>query len=114
MTLDNTIHTVYQILLSHTRLIFFLCVFVFGWLVGLVWLFNMYRYFAWVYVCAPPGFHSHRGQRMVLDPLELELEMVASHHLGLGNQTLTPWNSNQCSSPLSYLSTALTQGLKES
>ena len=56
MTLDNEIHRVSQ---------------------------RDFRYFARVYVCVPPLLSSHRGQRMVLDPLELE--MVFSHHVGPRN-----------------------------
>lgn len=56
MTLDNAIHRVSQ---------------------------REFTYFACVYVYVPPLLSSHRGQRMVLDPLELE--MVFSHHVGSRN-----------------------------
>ena len=32
-----------------------------------------------------PG--THRAQKNVLDPLEVELQMVLSHYVGVGNQT---------------------------
>jgi hypothetical protein len=38
----------------------------------------LYEYYDCMYVCA------HRSQK-VLDPLELELEMVVSHHVGAWN-----------------------------
>ena len=56
MTLDNAIHRVSQ---------------------------RDFKYFACVYVCVPPLLSFPRGQRMVLDPLELE--MVFSPRVGPRN-----------------------------
>lgn len=37
------------------------------------------------------------GQRKVLDPLEMESEMVVSFHVGSGNLAQVLWKSSQCS-----------------
>jgi hypothetical protein len=44
------------------------------------------------------------GQKRALDPLELELQMVASHHVGAGNQTLVLCKIIKYPEPLSSLS----------
>lgn len=36
------------------------------------------------------------GQKSVSDPLELELNMIMSGHMGSGNQTWFLWKNNQC------------------
>ena len=36
-----------------------------------------------MYVCAPCAYNVHPGQKRVSNPLELELQMVVSHHVGL-------------------------------
>lgn len=36
------------------------------------------------------------GQKSVSNPLELELNMIMSGHVGSGNQTWFLWKSNQC------------------
>lgn len=36
-------------------------------------------------------------------PLELELSVVAGHHVGSGNQTWILCKNSQCSDPLTYL-----------
>lgn len=41
-----------------------------------------------------PG--AYRGQKRVLELLELELEMVVSHHVGAGNLLL--WKNSKCAS----------------
>lgn len=33
------------------------------------------------------AFGAHRGQKKTLNPLEVELEVVVSHHVGRGNHT---------------------------
>lgn len=38
--------------------------------------------------CAMPVPGTLRGQKLVLDPLELELQVIISYHVGTGNQTL--------------------------
>ena len=52
-------------------------------------LFYVYECFAYVYVFVPcvhmPG--ALRDQKRALGPLELELQMIVSHHLGAGNQS---------------------------
>lgn len=40
----------------------------------------------WVYVYQVYAGATHRGQRWVLDPLELKLWGVVNHHLGAGDQ----------------------------
>lgn len=42
------------------------------------------------------------GQRGVLYPPGLELQMVISYHVDAGNQTQLLWKSNRCSLPLSH------------
>ena len=53
-------------------------------------------------------------QKRVLDPLELELQMGVSHHVGAGNWTEVLYKSSQCSellnqlfSPLLYIFTSI-------
>lgn len=36
-------------------------------------------------ISAPCVYSAHTGQKMVLDPLQLESQMVVSHHTGAGN-----------------------------
>jgi hypothetical protein len=38
-----------------------------------------------MYVCAPHACNAHRGQKMATDPLELELQMDVSYHVGAWN-----------------------------
>ena len=49
--------------------------------------------FVSMYVCVP---HVIGVQKGVLGALELELQMVVSHHVGAGKQTWVLWK-NQCS-----------------
>lgn len=42
-------------------------------------------------------YNAHRYQKRVFGPLELELQLVVSHHVGAGNQTMARWESSQCS-----------------
>jgi hypothetical protein len=37
-----------------------------------------------MYICVPGA---HRGQKLALDPLEQELQIVMSYQVGAGNQT---------------------------
>lgn len=46
-----------------------------------------------MYTICLPG--THRGQKSAPNPLELELEMVASHHVCSEAQTQVPWESSQ-------------------
>lgn len=46
-------------------------------------------------VCAPHAFSVYGGQKKKLDPLDLELQMVLSHHMGAGNQILVVWKRSQ-------------------
>jgi hypothetical protein len=67
-------------------------------------LYNLF-YFMW-FVCmyyVPFAFSDHRDQKRASDPLELELEMVMSHHTGAGNLSDILWESTQCSSLTSLL-----------
>jgi hypothetical protein len=47
-----------------------------------------------------------RGQNKVSDILELELQMVVSHHVGAEAQTQVLYKSNKCSKLLSHLSSS--------
>jgi hypothetical protein len=38
-------------------------------------------------------FCALRGQRRTLDPLELELQTIMSHHMGVGNETRHLWRA---------------------
>ena len=49
-----------------------------------------------------PG--THYGQKRVLEPVELRLQMVVSHHVDAGNQSQVLCKSSQCSYPLSPMS----------
>ena len=40
-----------------------------------------------MHVCALCAFSAHRGQKRALAPLELELQMLASRHVGAVNLT---------------------------
>ena len=54
----------------------------------------MYEYFyLYIYMCVYLPV-AHGVQKRALDPLELELQMVVSHHVGAENQTWVPWKSN--------------------
>lgn len=50
-----------------------------------LYLLYMHGYFPCMYVCVSHVYSDCRGQRMVSDPLNLELQMVASHHVGAEN-----------------------------
>jgi hypothetical protein len=52
-----------------------------------------------MYVCMCTRYmcDNHRGQKMFLDPLELELDMIMSHHVGSGNQTQVFGKTSKCS-----------------
>jgi hypothetical protein len=56
-------------------------------------------------VCVPYGSMCvpgvQRGQKRAWDPLELELQMALSCHVGSGNWTWVPWESSQCSAIIS-------------
>jgi hypothetical protein len=41
--------------------------------------------FICLHVCAACVCSTYRGQKRALDPLELELQMVVSHHVCAGN-----------------------------
>jgi hypothetical protein len=49
------------------------------------------------YVYALCVCNAHRGQKTVVDPLELRLQMTVSSHVGAENQTQVLWKSSQCS-----------------
>lgn len=51
-------------------------------------------------ICVPGALG---GQKRVLDALELELPVVGSHHVGVGNCTWILKESRQCSQSLSHL-----------
>lgn len=39
-----------------------------------------------MYICSLCLYSAHRGQKKVLDPLELELQTNVSHHVNIGNR----------------------------
>lgn len=47
------------------------------------------------------ALHACGGQKKASDSLELEVQMLVSHHFGSRTQTWFFWKSSQCSSPLS-------------
>lgn len=49
--------------------------------------FLMYGCFAYISVYVPPICSAHRGLKTALYPLGVELEMVVSLHVGVGNWT---------------------------
>lgn len=51
----------------------------------------------YVCLCTTCIFGEHRGQKMVSDPLGLELHMIVSLHVGSGNQTQVFGKSSKCS-----------------
>lgn len=50
-----------------------------------------------VYLYTTCVLGARRSQKRALDPLELELRMVASHHVSAGNQIWVLCKSSQCS-----------------
>lgn len=49
------------------------------------------------YVCAPCVCNAHRGQKLVEDPLELELELVVSSHMYTETPIQVLLKNSQCS-----------------
>lgn len=58
----------------------------------------------YVYVCAVCGPGAFRGCKRALDSLELEFQMIVSHHVGPGDRTQVLCKSKKCSYLLSHLS----------
>lgn len=50
-----------------------------------------------MYVHAPYAYIALRGQKNTLKLWKLETEVVASHHVGFGNQTQVFCKNSQCS-----------------
>jgi hypothetical protein len=73
----------------------------------------IYECFAFMYVCVScvwlVPMAVRRGHR---NPLELELEMIVSHHVGAGNQIQVLWKSSQCAYLLSHLPMPLFKTIK--
>ena len=55
-----------------------------GHVVALIY-FTVYGYFAFMCVHVLCECGTSGGQKRALDPLELELQMVVSHHVAAGN-----------------------------
>lgn len=56
-----------------------------------VYLFLYYAYECFDYVCMYSMMpRAHGGQMRVLDPVVLKLQMLLSHHVDTGKQTLGP------------------------
>lgn len=60
--------------------------------------------FVCVCVCATFTHDAHRGQKRALDPLDLDLQMVVSHHVHAANLLWVLWKSSQCSELRNHLS----------
>lgn len=54
-----------------------------------------------VFVCASHACSAHRGQKRLLDLLEVELQMVVSPHVGAGNSGPLEERSYPLSDPAS-------------
>lgn len=55
-------------------------------------------FFAWTYdYCIYMVPRTFEDQNRTLDPLELELEVIAGHYVCAGNWTQVLWKNNQCS-----------------
>ena len=65
-----------------------------------------------MFVCAPCACSDPGGQKMESDPLEPELQMVVSCHVGAGNRTQV-LRKNKCSKPLSFSSRPRGQHFKQ-
>lgn len=59
-----------------------------------------------LYLCLWCVHSAHRGQRMVSNPLRLELD-VLNCYVGAEDWTWVPWNSSQCSFIQSFCSSLL-------
>jgi hypothetical protein len=55
-------------------------------------------------VCATFTHDAHRGQKRALDPLDLDLQMVVSQHVGAAHTPWVLWKGSQCSESLRHLS----------
>lgn len=53
--------------------------------------------FPCMYVCVPCKCSAYRGQKRELESLEVGLQIVVSHHVGVGNQTQFLWKTSQSS-----------------
>lgn len=51
-------------------------------------------FLAYMYMCKPQVCSAH-GQKRVLDPLDLELQIVMNHHMCAGNYTQVLCKSNK-------------------
>lgn len=58
----------------------------------------IYNYFTSILPACMSAYHMCAGaqvnQKRVLDPLDLELQMVVRYHVGSGNQTCILWNGS--------------------
>lgn len=63
----------------------------------LTFFFLLYGYegFVCMRICALYACSACPGQKRVLDPLELEIVMDVSHHMGTGNWTQIFWKYSQ-------------------
>lgn len=58
----------------------------------------LYGFFVSIYICpVHMGMQCPRRQKRVLASLELELQMIVSHHMGAGNLMEVFWKSSQSS-----------------
>ena len=55
-------------------------------------------------VCATFTHDAHRGQKRALDPLDLDLQMVVSQHVGAAHTPWVLWKGSQSSVSLNHLS----------
>ena len=70
-------------------------------------MYGVWVFFLCIHLCTMCMPGACRGQKRVLDHLELELQRVVNHHVDAGNQTQFLCKSNKCSSLLSHLNRSL-------
>ena len=59
--------------------------------------FHFYFYVEVFYLYTTFTLGAHGDQKRPSDALELELQVVVSHHVGARNRTQALWKSSQCS-----------------
>lgn len=90
----NSLWVAYTLLLPFFRVSWsFLILILFCYFLWVIWLH--------VYLCIICVFSTFRGQKMSLDPLELELQTVVSHHVSAGSWICVLWKKR--TQPLSHL-----------
>lgn len=69
------------------------------------YVFNVCGCFVCLYVCVPHMMSGACGaQKREYNPLELEFQVIVSHHMGAGSRTWSLWKSSLCFQSQSHLS----------